>query len=385
MKYSFSFLLVCVELFITFLFANSFLPFKSIPINQRLHVKLLRARLFEKEFDKEKNSQRRKKVNKYEHLSQAKNNTLTKKIEQQEKERQELEHEKLLSTQKTIPRGTTVPIHQIPLDPSKAVIKKPKIFPNASTIIPHDPSTYGFIEIGVIVAPHGIHGGVKIILNSDFSEHRLRPNSLIYIKHPKRRAPRPIILESCKHARQNEYYLRFQNITNREIASRLSKYVLYANENDKPPLEEDEVMIHEILGVHCYFDHQRNSTSLSTVDAFAKVINILSPDELCDNKDLLPLLHSNIEIKLKSTKDLCMIPFIPEIITEIDLPNRRIFIDPPEGLLEMTYPEEKTKVVIRGFLPQQVSLTESQRTALENITLLKYPQGGVVINEGDED
>jgi hypothetical protein len=49
-------------------------------------------------------------------------------------------------------------------------------------------------------------------------------------------------------------------------------------------------------------------------------------------------------------KDLVMIPLVPEIVPKIDLAEKVILINPPSGLLDLTYIREE-KVRIKGFLP----------------------------------
>ena len=118
------------------------------------------------------------------------------------------------------------------------------------------------------------------------------------------------------------------------------------------------------------------------------VVGVVPPDELCDPA-AAKLMHAMLEIKLlpkaaskggqstqqtttstKKNKDknslftsndltspplpnlLCLIPLVPSIVTHVDISTNTIILNPPKGLLELTY-EEKIKVGgIRGFLPE---------------------------------
>jgi len=49
-------------------------------------------------------------------------------------------------------------------------------------------------------------------------------------------------------------------------------------------------------------------------------------------------------------QELVLIPFVPEIVYHVELKQKRVYIDPPAGLLDLTFVKEE-KVRIKGFLP----------------------------------
>ena len=49
-------------------------------------------------------------------------------------------------------------------------------------------------------------------------------------------------------------------------------------------------------------------------------------------------------------QELVLVPFVPEIVYLIKLSEKRIYIDPPDGLLDLTYVKEE-KVRLKGLLP----------------------------------
>jgi len=51
------------------------------------------------------------------------------------------------------------------------------------TLDPSDPTTFGFEQIGTILTPHGIKGELKVKIESDFADLRLKKGYLytIYI------------------------------------------------------------------------------------------------------------------------------------------------------------------------------------------------------------
>ena len=75
-------------------------------------------------------------------------------------------------------------------------------------------------------------------------------------------------------------------------------------------------------------------------------------------------MHSMLEIRVSGSNDLCLIPFIPAIVLSVNMEKKSMILDPPAGLLDLTYQEIK-KVIIRGFLPAEaIGLTEEERREL---------------------
>ena len=79
------------------------------------------------------------------------------------------------------------------------------------------------------------------------------------------------------------------------------------------------------------------------------------------------------------SSELCLIPLVPQIVISVDIDAKRIILDPPKGLLELTY-FEKVKYVIRGFLPERaLHLTESDRRELRLNTIFVEDKNGVTL------
>ena len=55
-----------------------------------------------------------------------------------------------------------------------------------------------------------------------------------------------------------------------------------------------------------------------------------------------------------------MVPLVPDIVPVIDIVNKRIFLSPPVGLLDITYTDQPKRVVIRGYLPHIIERLSSK-------------------------
>lgn len=108
-------------------------------------------------------------------------------------------------------------------------------FPSNRSIDPYDPTTFGYIEIGVITGAHGVHGWCKIKSETDFPKERLFTPGVKHLKAPTKRAPRRIILLSGKpfKAHNDEYLVQLDGITDRNDAAQIRGHVLYVRKEEK--------------------------------------------------------------------------------------------------------------------------------------------------------
>lgn len=275
-------------------------------------------------------------------------------------------------------RGTTVPTVAGSTNISNT-LNKQDCFQNISisNIVPSDPYTFGYIRIGSIINVHGVKGELKIKFETDFIETRIKANSVLFVKKPNRLSPRPIKVMSGRKQVDDMYLIFFDGITTRMTAAALKGYEVFVKSSDHPTLNVDEYLIRDLVGLHCYLTD-------SLEYPVAIVEGVVPPDELCSHA-VASLMHSMLEVRKIGTKELSLIPFVPEIVLSVDLISRKIVLNPPKGLLEISYEEKQTKVAIKGFLPQRAGeyLKKWERVALEKDTSLRLQEGGesVAIDE----
>ena len=256
---------------------------------------------------------------------------------------------------------------------------------------PSDPYTFGYIEIGRVLKSHGVRGEVKFYATADtIDELGLGSHSVVYVKKPSRRTPRPIQLAALRKQVGNQYLVTFEGVDTRDLAEGFRDYVVYIKHESRPQLVEDEYMIRDLVGLLCYklkkgakaiststHSLQGNITSKGSMIvssdyrnevAVGMVEGVVPPDELC-SPEMAKLMHSILEIKFYHNEELCLIPLVPSIVRHVDIVNRILVIDPPEGLLDLTYCENR-KYVLRGYLPACCeSVTDEMRRQLASATV----------------
>lgn len=118
---------------------------------------------------------------------------------------------------------------------------------------------------------------------------------------------------------------------------------------------------------HNSFEYDSNNYDDSRRLFIGKVVGVVPPDELC-NPEAAKFMHSLLEIQKRDSKQLVLVPFVPHIVVHVDISNGVVLIDPPDGLLDLTY-EEFKRVVIRGLLPENaIGLTTTERLELEHMS-----------------
>lgn len=332
-------------------------------------------------------AERKKHQNKYDKFSKA--------VEDRSEEEyfEKLEQEEEKKAKANILRKTTIPMSKRDQSRTKNTalqnkttkahepetrVKIRELISDLSTVDPSDPYTFGYTEIGEILIPHGVYGEMKLDVNSNYDRELIRQlNKTVYIKKPDRRTPRPITLLSCRKQSHATYLIQLEGIDSRMRANLFRRYKVYILKSDLPPLEKNEYLIRDLVGLYCY--QCNNHSEIIDNRPFGTVIGIVPPEEMCENPQLARLMHSLLEIQKIGSKELCLIPFVPDIVKEVELDRGRILIDPPGGLLDLVYEEEEQKI-IKGLLPAHIDwLSDEIRAQLEKNTIVVKTSGTSIL------
>ena len=167
---------------------------------------------------------------------------------------------------------------------------------------------------------------------------------------------RPLLPESVTAGDSNPTFLiRLEHIHDRDSALKLRGCVLYALEEEKVDdlLKEDEYIVSDLVGLNVYLEDKNENSNMGMEDLFVGNIGgVVLGSEMC----AIPGLGQDLlEVVLPRRRggeadELVLIPFVPQIVSRVDLDGKMVFITPPNGLLDLSYRREE-KVRIRGLLP----------------------------------
>ncbi|MFF4169288.1 ribosome maturation factor RimM [Streptomyces sp. NPDC001744] len=166
------------------------------------------------------------------------------------------------------------------------------------------------LVVGRIGRAHGIKGEVTVEVRTDEPELRLGPGAVL-LTDP---APTgPLTIESGR-VHSGRLLLRFEGVRDRNAAEALRNTLLIAEvDPEEVPEEEDE-----------YYDHQLIDLDVVLTDG----------TEIGRITEISHLPSQDLFIVERPDGTELMIPFVTEIVTEIDLEDQRAVIDPPPGLID---------------------------------------------------
>lgn len=170
-----------------------------------------------------------------------------------------------------------------------------------------------FVEIGKIVAAQGLKGEVRIYPSSDFPERFLQPGKR-WIQRSPNSEPQAIELVKGRYLDgKGLYVVQFAQVDDREAAEAIVGSKLLVPQSDRPPLEEDEFHILDLIGLEV--------VDQATQTVVGQVVQLVSA-----GNDLLEVERSD--------QTRVLIPFVKAIVPIVDLEQRRIEITPPAGLID---------------------------------------------------
>ena len=175
---------------------------------------------------------------------------------------------------------------------------------------------YNTVRVARIGRPHGIRGEVTVEVFTDTPETRFSVGNKVEVKEVE---PRQSSLDmlTVESARWNKkiLLLKFQEFSDRNTAETLRNAELYAPAENTLS-DADGWYAEELIGLTV---HEGNFES----EKIGEVLNLV-PGEA---QDLL-------EVSLLSGHEV-LIPFVEDIVPEIDEKRGAIVITPPPGLLEL--------------------------------------------------
>lgn len=169
-----------------------------------------------------------------------------------------------------------------------------------------------WFNVGKIVNTHGVRGEVRVISKTDFAEERYTPGNKLYIFKEQNAEPVEVIVANHRQHKSFDL-LTFEGYDNINQVEQFKDSLLKIPESQLEELEEGEFYYHEIIGC---------SVVTEEGEEVGKIKEILSPGA-----------NDVWVIQRKNGKDV-LIPYIEEIVKEIDIENKQVKIHVMEGLLD---------------------------------------------------
>jgi 16S rRNA processing protein RimM len=166
------------------------------------------------------------------------------------------------------------------------------------------------LVVGRIGRAHGIKGEVTVEVRTDEPELRLGPGAVLATDPA---SAGPLTIETGR-VHSGRLLLRFEGVKERNAAEALRNVLLIADVDPEELPEDPEE----------FYDHQLMDLDVVTVDG----------TEVGRITEITHLPYQDLLIVKRPDGSEVMIPFVEEIVPEIDLEEQRVVIAPPPGLLD---------------------------------------------------
>jgi 16S rRNA processing protein RimM len=173
-----------------------------------------------------------------------------------------------------------------------------KVAPNTDDELTH-------LRIGEIVAPRGVHGEVKVRIDTDDPE-RFYALDTIYLGD----ALTPFAVQRARLFK-GQALLELEGINDRNQAERLRDTPVYVSIEDALPLGKDQYYYHQIEGLPTF------TTEGERLGYVAEIIRT----------------GSNDVYVIRGGEKEILLPVIRGVIHDIDVEEGKIIVELPEGLL----------------------------------------------------
>ncbi|WP_226034967.1 ribosome maturation factor RimM [Aquibacillus saliphilus] len=168
-----------------------------------------------------------------------------------------------------------------------------------------------FFNVGKIVNTHGIKGEVKVVRITDFDERFQKGKQLYWVdKDGNNLTPLTV---AGHRIHKNFDLLYFESYNSINDVEPLKEGMLKINEESLTDLDDGEYYYHEIIGC---------SVQTTSGEVLGSVKEILSPGA-----------NDVWVVERPKQKDL-LIPYIADVVKQINVEENRIVIEPLEGLLD---------------------------------------------------
>ena len=163
------------------------------------------------------------------------------------------------------------------------------------------------LEIGQIVNTRGLRGEVKV---NSFSEdpQRFEKVKSIYVKSDK--DYKEYEIERVTYVK-NQVVLKLKGINKIEYAEALRNSYIYVKREDLEELPEGTYYIADLIGLDVY---EENGNFLGKVD------------------DIFSTKSNDVYVVRTELGELKYLPSIPEVLKDIELPNKKIIVNLIKGL-----------------------------------------------------
>ncbi|KFJ06972.1 16S rRNA processing protein rimM [Bifidobacterium thermophilum] len=182
-----------------------------------------------------------------------------------------------------------------------------------------DPQQRELLRVCRIGRAQGLKGEVTVQVFTDEPDYRFEPGSVLYTRDGEQEF-------EVAHSRtfKNRWIIHFEGVDDRDAAEALNGTVLYGEADDpEDMLEEDAWYPKDLLGLEARFA-DGNTLGAPAGQTVGKVVDVIEGAQYL------------LKIRLAKPVDgetSTLVPFVDQLVPDIDLEDGYLTLDPPGGLI----------------------------------------------------
>lgn len=172
------------------------------------------------------------------------------------------------------------------------------------------------LVVGRVVKSHGVRGELVVEVRTDSPEERFAVGTRLVgrVGRGDRATDRDVTIEAARQ-HSGRLLVRLEGVGDRDTADALRGMLLLVDSDALgDPEDPDEYYDHQLVGLRVL------DTSGATLGEVTEIVHTAAGELLA--------------IRLADGGD-ALVPFVSEMVPEVDLVARTCVIDPPEGLLDL--------------------------------------------------
>ncbi|HEX5401438.1 MAG TPA: ribosome maturation factor RimM [Pseudonocardiaceae bacterium] len=167
--------------------------------------------------------------------------------------------------------------------------------------------------VGRIVKPHGIRGELVITVSTDSAELRFAVGSVLFVTSRDGSVARSLTVTAAR-PHTGRLLVCFEGVEGRDAAEALRGAVLTADPVALPDIEDPDE----------FYDHQLEGLAVVTMAGTA----------VGTVREVLHGAGGELLVVDRDGGGETLVPFVRQIVPEVDVPGGWILLDPPPGLLD---------------------------------------------------
>ena len=182
-----------------------------------------------------------------------------------------------------------------------------------------DPQQRELLRVCRIGRAQGLKGEVTVQVFTDEPDYRFEPGSLLYTRDSEQEF-------EVAHSRtfKNRWIIHFEGVDDRDAAEALNGTVLYGEADDpEDMLEEDAWYPKDLVGLEARFA-DGNTLGAPDGQTVGKVVDVIEGAQY--------LLKIRLAKPVEGETST-LVPFVDQLVPDIDLEDGYLTLDPPGGLI----------------------------------------------------